>query len=199
MKTTTAMTTIGLGLLLAEEVYAGPIEVMTGIKSTTLDAQISGPIIGSTGFLLRNRTTIPYEGKVSIFQLGDITYALGNGFDAVAELQVALTQDSSIIMPRLGAHYYHNFGTIEMDSVVTIDSQYAELDAFVQYRPKITNTINGFAKIETIQDIGLQGYVFGTELTRLGVDVKGYKTGLALDVTHPDTTCNLGLFVLKSF
>ncbi len=38
---TTAITTIGLGLLTAGEAYAGSAEVMTGTQATTLDAKLS--------------------------------------------------------------------------------------------------------------------------------------------------------------
>ncbi len=194
MKTKTAITAIGLALLTVGEAYAGSAEVMAGTTATTLDAKLSGEIAGDAGFFLRSRTTVGYDGTVSAFELADVTYSLGKGFDAVAEVQM-----TSSVMPRAGVQYYHGTDSVAMYSLVTVDPHYAELTAFVQYMPKITDNVSGFAKLETIQDVGLDGYVWGTERTRLGLDIKGYKTGLALDVTHPDTTVNPGFFVAKSF
>ncbi len=194
MKTKTAITAIGLGILTAGEAHAGSVEVMAGTQATTLDAKLSGPIAGDAGFFLRSRTTAAYDGTVSAFELVDITYSLRKGFDAVAEVQM-----TSSVMPRAGVQYYHNFGSVAMYSLVTVDTHYAELTAFVQYMPKIKDNVNGFAKVETIQDVGLDGYIWGTERAHLGIDVKGYKAGLALDVTHPDNSMNPGLFVAKSF
>ena len=192
MKAITAMTTIGL--LVAGEAHAGSAEVMMGTEATTLDAKLSGTIAGDLGFFLRSRTTLTYDGSVSAFELADVTYSLGKGIDAVAEVQM-----TSTIMPRAGVQYFHAFDSVAVYSLVTVDSHYAELTAFVQYTPKITDAVSGFARLETIQDAGLQGYVWGTERARLGIDVKGYKIALALDVTPPDTSLNPGLAIAKSF
>jgi hypothetical protein len=194
MKTKTAITALGLALLTAGEAYAGSAEVMAGTTASTLDAKLSGDIASHAGFFLRSRTTVGYDGTVSAFELADVTYSLGKGFDVVAEVQMTTS-----VIPRAGVQYYHGNDIVAVYGLVTVDTHYAELTVFVQYTPKITEKMSGFAKLETIQDVGLDGYVWGTERARLGVGIKGYKVGLATDITHPDTTINPGLFVAKSF
>ncbi|PIN80199.1 hypothetical protein COV16_01375 [Candidatus Woesearchaeota archaeon CG10_big_fil_rev_8_21_14_0_10_34_8] len=191
MKKTTTITAIGL--LLAGEAQAGSAEVMVGKETTTLDAKLSGNIAGNAGFFFRARPTVGYDGAVSHFELADATYSLGKGIDAVAEVQMMANID-----PRIGMQYYGENNNVAVYGLITVGTNYAELLAFAQYMPKLTDKVSGFAKIETVQDAGSQGYVWGTERLRLGVDVKGYKVGLGADITPPDKTVNPGLFVSKS-
>jgi hypothetical protein len=196
MKAITAMTTAitTIGLLAVGEAYAGSVEVMAGTEASTLDAKLSGTIAGDAGFFLRSRTTAAYDGTASAFELADVTYTLGNGFDAVAEVQM-----TSTVMPRVGVQYYYASDIVGIYGLVTVDKNYSEVQVIVQCTPKLSDSVNGYVKLETIQDVGNSGYVYGTERARLGVDVKGYKAGLALDISHPNTALNPGLFVAKSF
>ena len=180
----------------------GSAEVMVGDESAVVDIKASGDLGHRAGIFARNRTRIDYHNQVSPFTLVDLTYSLGEGFDAVGEAQMAPGMG---IMPRVGVQYFHSFGDGSVYAFASGSHQDPNLEllATVRYTPTITGDVRGFAQLEALTDFGRDGHEFSTQRARLGIEIDGYRIGAAADLTevgHDMTpSYNLGGFVAKNF
>ncbi|GEM_PF-1354646 len=181
----------------------GAAEVMAGDERATIDIKAIGDLGRGAGFFARNRTGIDYHDQVSPFTLVDLTYSLGEGFDAVSEAQMAPGMG---IVPRAGVQYFHSFRDGNVYALTTasiLERPNLELIAKVRYTPLLIGDWRGVAQLEMVTDIGRDGHEFSTQRGRLGISVNGYDFGVALDVIevgHDSTpTYNAGGFVAKQF
>ena len=197
----TAMTTAAtvLGLYTANA-YAGSAEIMVGTESATLDAKIAAPIAGPVGFFCRDRMTVTYPNTVSNFGVMDIIYKIGNGFDAVGEVQFAQTAT-----PWIGAQYAHTFeqSNLTVYALAVVQGAlpfYAQTDLVLQWTPEVTKNIDGFLQVESAHYFGARGYDFGKTLMRVGAKKDTFAFGLAADVsTGKSVDANFGIFAMEKF
>ena len=181
----------------------GSAEVMVGDESAVVDIKASGDLGHRAGIFARNRTRIDYHHQVSPFTLVDLTYSLGEGFDAVAEAQMAPGMG---IVPRAGAQYFYSFGDGSVYALTTasiLERPNLELIAKVRYTPLLAGDWRGGAQLEMVTDLGRDGHEFSTQRARLGISIDGYDFGAALDLVEvgpgATLTYNLGGFVAKNF
>jgi len=180
----------------------GSAEVMAGDENAVVDIKTSGDLGHRVGIFARNRTRIDYHNQVSPFTLVDLTYSLGEGFDAVAEAQMAPGMG---IVPRAGAQYFHSFGdgSVYVFASGSHQDPNLELLATVRYTPAIAGDVKGFAQLEALTDLGQDGHEFSTQRARLGIEIGGYRIGAGADLVeigHDATpSYNIGGFVAKNF
>lgn len=176
---------------------------MVGDEAVTVDIKAIGDLGHGAGIFARNRTRVDYRNNIGPFTLVDLTYALGEGLDAVSEAQMAPGMG---IVPRAGVQYFHSFGDGSVYALTTasiLKHPNLELIAKVRYTPLLIGDWRGMAQLEMVTDIGHDGHEFSTQRARLGVSADGYDFGAALDVVevgHDATpTYNAGGFVAKTF
>jgi len=178
---------------------ASSTEILSGHQSTTIDTKVIGGVTPKIGFLARNRMIADYKGNVNSFLIVDVTYALGNGFDAVLETQAS---PQIGVVPRPGLQYFKKNGDFGIFALSTTNAEKnpdLELISLLTYTPNLKENVNLLAQLETVTNIGTEGHNFSIQRARAGLDVKGYKFGVAADFFESGKTIdyNLGMFVKK--
>lgn len=167
-------------------------ELMVGNNSSTLDTKVIGHLAPKTGFFARTRVTSDYEGNTNHFSLADLTYSLGNGIDAVFEVQAAPEMG---VVPRIGVQYYNKLGNLSAFALVTASTSDAEIISLLRYQNG-----KGSVQAETVTNIGNQGHNFSLQRLRAGLSIGDFEFGVAVDLTESGTThVNAGIYLTKRF
>jgi len=208
------------GSAYAENPVSGSVELFSDGGITTTDTKIlvpsvnpSGNLLKKMGLFLRNRNTLDSrETQISSssFTLGDVTYNIKGGLDAVYEHQ--FLSDGTTI-PRVGAQYFtklgkntsfYGLGTINAGDVKDRDLEFLTT---LKYTPKLTENLKLVSQVEALTNVGENGLNFATQRARLGVEHKnGFAGGIGADITEtPSKTGDaaidkvVGIWLRKSF
>ena len=208
----------------AQNPVKGEVELFSDGGITTTDTKVlvpsvnpNGTLLKKLGMFLRNRNTVDSrETQITSgsFSLGDVTYNVLGGLDAVYEHQFLPNGQS---VPLVGAQYFTKMGrnkdlTLYGLGVVSLrdDEQiprYAEVIGKVAYNPKLTENLKGVAQLEAVTNFGGNGVNFAVQRARLGIEHKnGFAGGIGADIVEtPSKTGDVaidkvvGLWLRKSF
>ena len=175
----------------------GIVEIINGNKNITTDQKMFVSIDNDTSMLFRNRTTIGDKNQVSKFSLVDLCYNLGNGVEAVGEMQFIPGLKTE---PRLGLQYFNKHKDLSLFllgvSTLNQNPEY-EVTSVVKYTPKMNDNLRLFTQAEIITNFSDDYHNFDVQRLRFGVDNNGFKYGFGVDIT--DQGNNKGFFISKDF
>jgi hypothetical protein len=198
---------LAAGLLLPKPARADSIELMAGNKNATLDLKASADLTKKLGVFVRARPSVDYTGAISSFGVGDLILNLSGGLDALGEVQAF----GGKVVPRAGAQYFAKTGPFSLYTAATIgfdSNPYLESLTVLRCAPALYRGLALLSQIENVSDLDTGGNVFSTQRIRLGVELKGWGAGAAVDLTetgnHPKPSdgtfgWNAGGFMSKRF
>jgi len=153
--------------------------------STTIDTKLSGEIAKRTNFFLRNRTSVRDDRTVDSFTVIDLSYALGHGFDAVAETQYA---PGAELDSRLGIQYFREIGkNFTAYALVTRnfnENPNTELTGVLGYSKDINGKWKFVGRIEEVVNIADANYNYDLTRLRLGAGRGKFTIGPATDISE---------------
>ncbi len=194
MKTQTMVAGLLSAILGIGEAEASSTKVAATPQGITLDTKLSGDLGRKFGLFVRDKTSTDYAGKVSHFGLVDLTYPLKKGFGLVGEMQF-----SSEAIPHLGVDYFISGSNWSAYILVTASPHGLEVMGIGDYDNKLSDKVELHTQLETIHDVGLDGYQWGAETAELGLGIGKFDLGLQTIISHPETSVTPGVFVKKSF
>ncbi|PIN86837.1 hypothetical protein COV19_02425 [Candidatus Woesearchaeota archaeon CG10_big_fil_rev_8_21_14_0_10_44_13] len=165
------------------------VEIVSGADansnvSTTIDTKLSGEIAKRANFFLRNRTTLDDSRMVGSFTSVDLSYALGKGFDAVAETQYV---PGSELDARLGIQYFREAGkNLTAYALITrnfSENPNTEFTGVLGYTKGIGGKWKLAGRMEEVVNMTDNSYNYDLTRMRLGIGRGKFTIGPAADIS----------------
>ena len=179
---------VGLALM-PLKAQSGSLELSILEDTKTTDIKAGGNLGKGFGYFFRSRMTSDNDDNVYAFSIGDLTYKLGNGINAVGEVQRAPGMG---LIPRVGIEGYKQIGPIGIYGITTHSLKGEDnVEAIVSASVKkaLSKDWTAIGKIEGIVDYNTDNFSlnnrnYAISRLRLGAEKDGKEIGFALDVSE---------------
>ncbi|NQU78200.1 hypothetical protein HQ545_00355 [Candidatus Woesearchaeota archaeon] len=175
------------------------VELMTGHKATTIDVVLNGQIGDKLGWYSENVLNVDYKRITNLNSVNALTYRLGKGVNLLGVMQAS----PDGITPRSGFMYADQFGDLGVLCMATAGYR-SEPDlilyARATYQPELRKGLSLYAMLQDISVLSNAGHVASTQKVRLGLDIDGFKVGVAADLFERGEkfNYNIGVFVKRN-
>ncbi len=167
----------------ATSAATGSIDTIVGNSANKTEVRLLSQVTPKLNAFIRTTLTAPYTASPDLFAQVDLSYPLNSQISILADGQYL----GGSLVPRLGLQYYDSFGNLSIFAVATgsIDTK-PNVETLLElvWKPQTEADLPLYAQLEIIPNFGLDGHNFTLLTTKLGVQDKNLRGGLALMATQ---------------
>jgi len=164
-------------------------EIAPGPEDAVVRVETIGEISG-VGIYSLTDVSAGYSEEVSLVkEIADLSCAVSEDLSVVAEGQLI---PGLGIIPRAGASYFgeidSGMGSLAVYALGTIGLTNPDLELVTQadYALPLTEDLSLEAGLDTVTTVGLDGFHYGEQIFRLGMDISGISVGGRYDLVEVD-------------
>jgi hypothetical protein len=186
----------------------GSISIMAGQESSLFDATIVGGLGAGSGYYVRNKTNVDYDGDTSHLAIANAEYPLFPGLDVVIGGEVVPGMGFS---GRTGFQGSVRKGDYSLLGLVTtnigqaLEGEVPDIEYLVSasYRPRLTERLDLVLRVKDVTNFKGRDHNYSAQEIRAGFGVKDYVLGVGSDLLQigKDFTFSYtgGVFLSRQF